>query len=470
MALGRIRAALARAPVRVRVWAALAIGFLGFGVLLGAATRDASPAAGAGARVPLTVVLASTPTPSSTASSAGEPSAAEPELPAVEAAPTPAPASAPAARRSPAASSTPRAGAGAPAGTERGAPAPASKLPRIRHVFIVMLSDQPYASVFGPASTASYLSRTLEGRGALLVRYDAVAHEELPNELALLSGQGPTAETAANCPTYADISPAGAAGEQVLGSGCVYPRRTRTLIDQLAAKHLSSRAYVEGIDEPGASTGPCPHPLPGQSDPTSGVEAGLGAYATFRNPLVYFHSIVDSPACAGEDVGLARLSGDLAHAKRTPSLLYIAPDRCHDASPVPCAAGAAAGLGPADAFLRRWVPAILASKAYRDGGLLVITTDEAPPGGEFGDSSACCGQPPYPNLPTTTAPTGHGGGTVGALLLSPFIGHASTSQQPYNHFSLLRTIEDVFGVGHLGYAGLPAVKPFEASLFVAGRG
>ena len=83
------------------------------------------------------------------------------------------------------------------------------------------------------------------------------------------------------------------------------------------------------------------------------------------------------------------------------------------------------------------------------------------------------GQPPrYPNLspPAPGAPTGHGGGTVGALLLSPFITHPSTSQEPYNHYSLLRTIEDAFGLGHLGYAALASVKPFEPSLFSNAKG
>jgi hypothetical protein len=125
-------------------------------------------------------------------------------------------------------------------------------------------------------------------------------------------------------------------------------------------------------------------------------------------------------------------------------------------------------MAPADAFLARIVPQILRSPAYHDGGLLVITVDEAPSSGEFADSSGCCGQPRYPNVPAA-GPTGlspRGGGTVGALLLSPLLFKAgSTSQEQYNHFSLLRTIEDGFGVAHLGYAALPGVKSFEPSLF-----
>ena len=64
-----------------------------------------------------------------------------------------------------------------------------------------------------------------------------------------------------------------------------------------------------------------------------------------------------------------------------------------------------------------------------------------------------------------TALTPRGGGSVGALLLSPFIKHAVTNQEPYDHFSLLRTIEDLFGLQHLGYAGLAGVKSFEPSVF-----
>jgi hypothetical protein len=62
-------------------------------------------------------------------------------------------------------------------------------------------------------------------------------------------------------------------------------------------------------------------------------------------------------------------------------------------------------------------------------------------------------------------------GTVGALLLSPFIKGATTSQQPFNHFSLLRTIEDLFEVKHLGYAARAGVTSFEPSMFtVAPKG
>jgi hypothetical protein len=471
-----------------RISALLVLVFLGFGVVLGNVARSGADATLASARAPVKLVLpaggspgasASTSTPASSSESPSSASAGETAAPEAAAETTPAPAPAatkttPAATKTPSSSGSGSGASGSEGGEEAkaGAGAPAKTLPPIKHVFVIMLSDEPYASVFGPSSTAPYLSQTLEHEGELLVRYDAVAHEELADELALLSGQGPTVETAANCPTYTDITPTGAGADgQVLGSGCVYPASTPTLPSQLSVKHLTWRAYVQGIDEAGAQQGACAHPTLGQADPTAAQSASTGPYATFRNPFVYFGSIVGSSTCAVDDVGLESLKRDLADATRTPSFSYIVPDRCDDGNPTPCTAGAPAGLAPADTLLKQVVPEILASKAYKESGLLVITVDEAPSSGEFADSSSCCGEPLFPNDPVKTAiGEPRGGGTVGALLLSPYVKGGTTSQQLFNHFSLLRTIEDLFGLGNLGYAGLSAVKSFEPSMFTARKG
>jgi hypothetical protein len=464
------------------VSALLVLVFLGFGVLLGnAASPRVDDTLAASSQRPLKLIL-----PQATASAGSTSAAVSP--PASSAEPTPEPATASEAATSTAAAKTPKASgkaspsSGSGEGGSSGSPSAGSppsgstKLPPVKHVFLITLADEPYASVFGPASTAPYLSQTLEQRGELLVRYYAVAHEELANEIALISGQGPTTETAANCPTYTDIAPATVgASEQVAGQGCVYPGTTPTLASQLTEKHLSWRAYVEGMDEGGAGGGPCGHPLLGHPDPTAGQPLPAGqAYSTFRNPFVYFSSLTGSPECAADDVGMKRLSSDLAKPARVPSLSYIVPDRCHDGSPTPCAAGAPAGPAAADGFLEKVVPEILASKAYKQGGLLIITVDEAPSSGAFADSSSCCGQPQFPNLP---APTGtvsglpsKGGGEVGALLLSPYVKAGTTNPEQYNHFSLLRTIEDLYGLKHLGYAAASGVSSFNSSVFSAYSG
>ncbi len=462
-----------------RVSAVLVLAFLGFGILLGNAASPHVDSTLASARRPVRLIL-----PQATASAGTTSAPVSPPPSSAEATPEPSEAPATAAKapaaKAPASSGKSSSGTsgGEGEGGSSGSPSggSSSKLPPVKHVFLITLADEPYASVFGPASTASYLSQTLEHRGELLVRYYAVAHEELANEIALVSGQGPTTETTANCPNYTDIAPATVgASEQVMGQGCVYHRTTQTLAGQLSEKHLSWRAYVEGMDEGGAGGGACAHPVLGQPDPSAGQPLPAGQTdVTFRDPFVYFHSLIDSPVCAADDVGLKRLSSDLAVPAHVPSLSYIVPDRCHDGSPTPCAAGAPSGPPAADGFLQKVVPKILASKAYKKGGLIIITVDEAPSSGAFADSSSCCGQPQFPNLPaatgTVTGLPSKGGGEVGALLISPYVKANSTNQEQYNHFSLLRTIEDLYKLKHLGYAGSSGVSSFAPSVFSVSGG
>jgi hypothetical protein len=346
----------------------------------------------------------------------------------------------------------------------------------VKHVFVIVLSSEPYASLFGP-SAPPYLAHTLAAKGELLPRYYSVSHQALAGEIALISGQGPTPQTQANCPTFADVSPGllGAEG-QARGEGCVYPQAVETIADQLRAKRLSWRAYIQGLEEAPANLEPCAHPVAGQPDPTAQAQP-TGPYATFRNPFVYFHSLIDTPSCQALDVGLGDLAGDLANPQGAPAFFYIAPDLCDDAAPAPCAPGAAAGPAAAEGFLKSVVPKILASSSYKEGGLIAITADEAPPTGELADSSSCCGQPRFPNLPQSAeeeaspnplAPPG--GGQVGALLLSPLIKGGTVEQEPADAYSLLRLFEDFFGLRHLGYAASSRLTALEASSLFANGG
>ena len=103
----------------------------------------------------------------------------------------------------------------------------------------------------------------------------------------------------------------------------------------------------------------------------------------------------------------------------------------------------------------------MAAPAYRDGGLIVVTFDEG------SDAAACCGEtsgPGHPNVPLPGR-TGPGGGRVGAVLLSPLIKPGTVSTVNYNHYSLLRTIEDIFDLPHLGDAAMPQVRSFGKDVF-----
>ncbi len=479
-------------------WAALALAFLGFGILMGRATGTDSVGALASARAPLKLVVAQA-SPSTGAGSTGEakpPPAPAETTPQATPAPSPEPTGKAAASKATSSSgSTAASGepgskgssgsksSGEPEGASGSAPASGggsgasrASLPAIKHVFVVMLDQEPYATAFGPASPAHYLTGTLEKKGELLVRYYSVAHEALADGIGLLSGQGPTEATAVNCPVYNEVAPTNSGPDgQTLGQGCVYPSSTPTLMGQLYAKHLSWKAYVEGLGESPSAPSTCAHPATGAADPSAATLApGATAptYQTWRNPFVYFGSIANSAACASQDVGISRLSHDLNKPANTPAFSYIAPGPCDDGSLEACAPGKASGMSAADVFLQKYVPQILSSPAFKQDGLLAITVDNAPTKGEYADSSACCGQPHFPNLPASTGAaklSPLGGGQVGLLLLSPFIKKGGgLAQETYNHYSLLATVEQIFGLGKLGYAGLPEVKPFSASLFSGG--
>jgi hypothetical protein len=186
---------------------------------------------------------------------------------------------------------------------------------------------------------------------------------------------------------------------------------------------------------------------------------------------VYFHSIIDTPSCAANDVPLSRLPTDLSRLRGTANFSFITPNLCNDGHDEPCMFnGQPGGLVSADAWLRKWVPRILKSPAFGQDGLLLVTFDEAEGEGSDADASACCNQAQFPNTPNNGGPVpGRGGGRVGAVALSPFIRPGTVTNNAYNHFSMLRTIENLFGLPFLGYAGSPDPGRFGPDVFTRSR-
>jgi hypothetical protein len=336
-----------------------------------------------------------------------------------------------------------------------------AKTPRIGHVFVINLENEGFDNIFGDASTAPYLSKTLTKKGQLLTEYYGVAHVSLGNYIAQISGQGPSKETQRDCIVFTDFVSFGTSElDQVLGNGCVYPASAKTIADQLTEKGLTWRGYMEDMGNSSTEPDTCRHPVIGSPDATVVARNG-DQYATRHNPFVYFHSIIDSPDCDLNVVGLDPLTADLASANKTPNLAYITPNLCNDGHDEPCVDGAPGGLVSADAFLKKWVPQILKSKAFKKDGLLVVTFDEA----EFpDDSSECCGPTPTPNVEQAGV-NGPGGGRVGAVVISKFVKPGTTNDTPYNHYSLLCSMEDAFRVPHLGLAGRPGLKCFGPDVY-----
>ena len=336
-------------------------------------------------------------------------------------------------------------------------------LPPIHHVFVIVLENESASTTFGPGSPAPYLSQTLRAEGAYLPNYYGIGHESNDNYIAMISGQAPNAATQADCQTFSDFaSSALGPNGQALGPGCVYPPNVQTVGDQLTSAGLTWRDYNEDMGaDPQRESAVCGHPGLNMPDNTQKATA-TDEYATRHNPFVYFHSIIDDTTlCDTHVVGLDMLTKDLASASDTPNYVFITPDLCDDGHDAPCANGQPGGLAQADAFLRQWVPRITGSPAFKNqNGLLIVTFDEADTQG----TSSCCGEIPGPGSPMPGI-FGPGGGDTGAVLLSPCIAAGTVSQTPYNHYTMLRSVEDLFGLAHLGYAGLSGEQSFGSDVF-----
>jgi hypothetical protein len=343
----------------------------------------------------------------------------------------------------------------------------------VKHVFVIVLENKGYDESFGASSPAKYLRDTLRPQAKLLPNYYATGHLSLDNYISMVSGQPPNPQTQADCPFFTDfVAVPGTESGVAVGQGCVYPAGVKTLADQLEAKGLTWKGYMEDMgNDPVRDNGTdCAHPTPGPTsqDHTQSAAAN-DQYATRHNPWVYFHSIIDRPSCPANDVPLTRLPGDLAQASTTASFSFLTPNLCHDGhdgsgttTGAKCANGEPGGLLSSDQFLQTWVPRILASPGYKDGGMLVVTWDEA----ENADTTACCGEQSGPNTaPDHAGINGPGGGRVGAVVLSRFVQAGTASATPYNHYSFLRTMEDLLGLEHLAYAGQAGLKSFGSDVF-----
>lgn len=353
----------------------------------------------------------------------------------------------------------------------------ASKLPLIRHVFVIMMENEDYAQTFGDPSADPYLATTLPSEGALLESYDATGHFSNDNYAGFISGQPPNSANQLDClgSGYSDFSTTQEDNGIQQGTGCVYPADIPTLANQLDADGLTWKGYEEDMGNDPARDGgvTCAHPAVGSSDPTTSAEAQDG-YTTRHNPFMYFHSIIDDGAeCsthvvplgdtsgnmpAGTPAGVTGLVTDLQSPSTTPNFSFITPNLCDDGHDYPCTntTGAGQGGGSAagdiDKWLETWVPIITSSPAFKQDGLLMITFDEAED--PTLDTTACCNEINGPAASNgENGIDGPGGGVVGAVLLSPDITPGLVvSKTSYNHFSALASIEDLFGLPRLGEA------------------
>ncbi|MGC1852739.1 MAG: alkaline phosphatase family protein [Solirubrobacterales bacterium] len=393
--------------------------------------------------------------PAAEAPAASGPTAASAAQSSRSSAPSAAPATSPGVASGPVTSTEPPAAAPPvePSSARSEPAAPTEALPeagRVKHVFVISLVSSGFEAAFGETSQMPYLAQTLRPQGELLSGYSLLGSAGLPNGIAAVSGQPPNAQTEAECPTFGEFPPSAALDNRgvVAGEGCVYPVEALTLADQLVSGRFRWRAYMEAMVDETGKPDSCAHPDFGGPD-----QPVQGGYAARHNPFVYFHSLLDLGDCAVNDVSLTELSGDLGKIDSTPDFALISPSLCNAGVTGQCPPGAPDGPASADAFLAQWVPKILASPAYEKDGLLIVTFGELNPPDPASGATVPAGRP-----------------QVGALLLSRFVSPGATDSTLYDPYSLLRTIEDLFGLEHLGLAGGAKVKSFASGLLGETRG
>ena len=350
----------------------------------------------------------------------------------------------------------------------------------IGHVFVVNIENKTFDEAY-VTNKNPYLPKTLRNQAVLLRQYFGIGHLSLPNYIAEISGQAPTTLNQSDCQIFMDQQP-GAAGPmgQSIGDGCVYPVGVQTLPNQLTAKGLSWRGYMEDMGndlarEPDRCGEPTNPTGAGFRDGTQSATV-KDSYAARHNPFVYFHSILDSPLCHQRDVPLTAMAGDLAQISTTANFTFITPNLCDDGHDDPCVGKNVrgtnlGGLTSADYWLQKYVPLITSSPAFKQDGVLIVTSDESETNS---DATACCNEQPGFNTPLPGI-SGPGGGRIGTLILGRCVKPGGSTETPYNHYSLLRSVEDIFGItqggsdgkGHLGYAGAAGLKPFAGDVFAA---
>lgn len=175
------------------------------------------------------------------------------------------------------------------------------------------------------------------------------------------------------------------------GAGCIV--NVTNIADEIQASGRSWKEYAEGMPSP------C-------------YASNSGNYATKHVPFLYYQDVIGNGGrCNSHVVPFTQLSEDLKSAATTPNYAFISPNLCNDMHNCPVATG--------DAWLSKYVPQILNSAAFTSSrSLLIITWDE----GYVGDN------------------------TVPTILAGSAVKKGYQSASKFNHYSLLHTIEYVWGL------------------------
>ena len=269
---------------------------------------------------------------------------------------------------------------------------------------MILMENTDWSSVKNSAS-APYINRTLLPIGSHAERYynPPNLHPSLPNYLWLEAG------------TNFGILDGNPPAQN-------HQSTSSHLVNLLEAAGISWKAYQED-EGAGAFDGTaCPFTHEGNF------------YDVNHNPFVYFDDVTgnmnpSAPRCLQHVRPYSEFLTDLGN-NTVARYNFITPHLCHDMHNTCAPLNDRVLQG--DRWLSTEVPKILASQAYRNNGVLFITWDEG------ASSAGCCGNA--------------SGGQVASLVIAPnsIVGLRSITNE--THYSLLRTIEDAWGLAPLGQA------------------
>ena len=319
--------------------------------------------------------------------------------------------------------------------------------PRIDHLYVLMLENHSKSSVIGNAN-APYLSR-LASQNTVADHYYGVTHPSMPNYIAAIAGDN--------------------FGIQDDEDENVVNLDRPNLVDQLEKKHVRWGAYMDTLpQDKQARFGPT---LP------DGTDAKL--YAKKHNPFVLFDSVKSSPERMAKVKDYSALGADL-NSKSAPQFVWISPNQCNDMHggvyqtiaghpETPCPYGStkddandAALKKKADDFVRQAVHTITTSKAWTKKSAIVIVTDENDYTGNeetggWESADGCCDSPYVakgdPRVSKDWPGGTYGGGLIPAIIVRGSGPAKHVDHTPYNHYSLLATIEENWNLPYLGHAG-----------------
>jgi len=260
---------------------------------------------------------------------------------------------------------------------------------KFEHVVVVVLENQDYDAVLREPYFHS-----LARRGALFTHYEAVFHPSYPNYLALVGGAyfGTTGDE------QRDID-----------------RSQRTIADLLEAKGLSWRQYAEAY--PGACY--------------RSEEAGR-IYARKHVPFLSFDSIATRPPRCASVVPAAQFD-----RRQLPNFAFYSPDMCHDGHDFCGSAFARLKSLPGARYLGVVPPKLLQSATWLRGFLEPILADPV-------------GTKDTLVVVTFDESLTEGNNHVYTVFLGDMVRPGATIDGCYDHYNLLRTVEDNFGIGTLG--------------------